>query len=121
MDTDLGRRFARVEADWREAAEEAIAAAVDDDAVADIRNRAEYGVEAYNQALARLRQASGDLDELQDELDDLVADIEPPEPPEAPEPEIDEAAHRPLIDLDWGFVRAAQALKARKTYEDEEF
>jgi hypothetical protein len=120
LDPGLPRRLARAQARWTGAAEEAVNAAVDEDAAAGVRERAEYVVDEYNHALANLRAARDNLDELQGELDDLAAEIEPPEPPEAPAPEIDEAAHRPLIDLEWDFVRATQALKARKTYVDED-
>jgi len=71
-------------------------------------------------ALAGLRQAQDELSGLARELDDLTAEIEAPAPPEQLEAEIDEAVHNPLVDLDWGFARAAQALKARKAYLDED-
>jgi hypothetical protein len=120
VDSSLARRFARAQSEWTESATAAVNAELDDDAVADIQERTEYAVERYNQALANLRQARESLDELQEEVRELAADIEPPEPPEAPEPEIDESAHRPLIDLEWDFVAATQALRARKGYESEE-
>ena len=117
LDSALARRFARAHAGWSAAAEAAVAAQVDEEAVADIRGRAEYAVKAYNRALAHLCEARDELSELEGELDGIADDIDPPEPPAAPEAEIDETAHRPLIDLDWDFVTATRALKARKAYE----
>jgi hypothetical protein len=119
LDPGLQRRFVRAHTDWTEAAAAAVAAQVDEDTVVDIRDRAAVAVERYNDALDNLRSPKEDLDDLQDELDDAVADIEAPEPPEAPDAEIDEAAHHPLIDLDWDFVTATQALRARKAYAGE--
>jgi hypothetical protein len=119
VDPGLPRRFARAHAIWTEAAAQAVNAQLDDSDVADLQERTEYAIERYNHALKNLRQARDDLNELQGEGDALAADIDPPESPEAPEPEIDEAAHDPLLDLDWDFVTATQALKARRAYEDE--
>jgi hypothetical protein len=120
VDPGLSRRFARIAADWTEAATEAVDAQLADDDVADLQQRTEYAIERYNHALAQLREAREGLDDLQEEVHELAADIAPPEPPEAPEAEIDEAAHHPLINLDWDFVAVTQALRARKAYEGEE-
>jgi hypothetical protein len=65
VDRDLPRRFATTEARWRRAAEAAVAAQVDEEAVAAIRERAEYAVGAFNDALEALRAAGADLDSLQ--------------------------------------------------------
>jgi hypothetical protein len=120
LDAGLPRRFARAHANWGQAATAAVNAAVDVDAVADIGDRAERAVERHNDALVDLRAAADELADLEIELGGIAADIEPPEPPEPPEAEIDEAAHRPLIDLEWDFVRGTQALKARKSYDDDD-
>ncbi len=94
--------------------------ASDDEAFAGVKERAEYAAERFNRALETLGEARGGLSDLDDELDGLVEEIEAPKPPDLPEPEIDETTHNPLLDLDWGFVNGAQALKARKAYEDDE-
>jgi hypothetical protein len=43
-----------------------------------------------------------------------------PDPPDLPEAEVDEAARDSLIESEWGFRVGTQALKARKSYSDDD-
>jgi hypothetical protein len=119
-DAGLDGRVARAASEWSTAAQAAIDDAIDDDAYAAVEARADAAGEQFNEALGALSDAKDELSDLDSELDDLTDAIARPEPPELPEPEIDEASHAPLLDLEWGLVDGATALKARKAYEDDE-
>lgn len=125
VDAGLDERVGRVNVAWQRAAQAAVDEAIDEDAYTAVEERAEELADQYNEALDTLTEAEtafrNGLSDLRVELDEMNAGIARPEPPELPEPEIDETAHNPLLDLDWGLVSGAQALKARKAYEDEEF
>jgi hypothetical protein len=118
-DLGLAPRYAAVKAAWTAAATEAVNAKLDDEAVGDLQARTEFAIDDYNSAVERLRETRASLEDLQAEVDALANDIDPPEPPAPPEPEIDEAAHHPLLDLDWDFVTATASLRARKSYDEE--
>ena len=127
-DASLNGRMWRAEAQWRNEAQAAVDAAVNGKAIDAIKQRAEAVAERYNEGLAERnevrraaqREAQDELDKLDAELGDLIADVELPNLPTPPEPRIDEDAHEPLVDLDWTFADATRALKARKAYDDDE-
>ena len=118
LDAGLAMRFETARAAWQAEADAMIAREVDEATVADLELRGEDAVEEYNQVLEQLRAAKEELDALESEADELANGLELPGPPEPPEPEIDEAAHDPLIDLEWDFVTGTQALRARKAYDE---
>ena len=105
---------------WQRAAQAAVDAAIDEEAYAAVGARADELADQHNEALDTLAEVQSGFSGLRDELTEMNASIERPEPPELPEAEIDETAHNPLLDLDWGLASGAQALKARKAYEDDE-
>jgi hypothetical protein len=124
LDAGLDDRVGRVNVEWQRAAQAAVDATIDEDDYTDIADRAEELAEQYNEALdaaeAAQAEAQQGFADLRSELDEMNAGIVRPPPPELPEAEIDESAHNPLLDLDWGLVDGARALKARKAYEDTE-
>ena len=124
LDAGLDERVGQVNVAWQRAAQAAVDAAIDQDAYTAVEERAEELADRYNDALDAAAEAAdafrSGLSDLRVELDEMSGGIARPEPPELPEAEIDETAHNPLLDLDWGLVSGAQALKARKAYEDGE-
>ena len=101
FDFDLERRVAEAEAEWTEAAEEAIDAQVD-------RGR----LEAARSRAAVLRT---EISSLNAELEAIAEDIELP-PVEVPEAEADDTPRQALVHLDQDWTEATEALIAHKTY-----
>jgi hypothetical protein len=112
-DTTPQRRASRAQSDWRTEAQAAIERQIDRADFGEVKGDAD-------DALARLKEALADLKDCNDRLDELTQDIELPEAPAPREPEVDEPAQKPLADSDWGLVALAQALRARKAYDDVE-
>lgn len=130
-DAGFASRAARAASRWREAAALVVAEQVNNERIAAIKREALEAVADANAELQGLREAGERvrehlrgtrerLSEINRRIEHAIGAIELPAPPAQPEPEIDEAAHDPLIDLDWGFVDATRALKARKAYADGE-
>jgi hypothetical protein len=112
-DPTLQSRAMSTSFDWQNEAQATIDAQIDRDHFAAVKADAE-------DALERLKQAQADLKACDERLDALVEDIELPGPPEPLEGEIDETRQKPLADSDWGLADVAQALRARKAYDDED-
>jgi hypothetical protein len=104
FDFDLERRVAEAEAEWNEAAEEAIDAQVDRRRLKAARSRA-----------AVLRT---EISRLNAELEAIAEDIELP-PVEVPEAETDDTPRQALFHLDQDWTEATEALIAHKTYGTE--
>ena len=117
LDAGLDDRVARVNVEWQRAAQATVDAAIDEEAYAAVGALVDELADQYNEAIETMQEARSGLSDLRVELDEMNTGIARPELPEAA---IDERAHNPLLDLDWGLVHGAQALKARKAYEDDE-
>jgi hypothetical protein len=110
-DATLPARTRERGATWAEDARTVIASQIDPGAFAAVKADAE-------DALERLKEALDDLKDCDGRLDDLTEDIDLPDPPEKPEPEDRSDLERPLADSDWDLVGVAEALRARKAYDD---
>jgi hypothetical protein len=138
-DDTLNSRSYAAASEWRRAANAAVAAQVDADELAVIKEEAEEAVEELNAVLATLRQELATLRQEQEQtllraqqqagermrlagerFERLRAAVELPDPPPLPELRIDHDRQKPLIDIEWSFEDATQALKARKTYGNDD-
>ena len=107
FDDTLATRVEQAEAEWTEAAQQAVDAQVDPETLATLREEAAERLTQLQSAIddinERCRLAAGDHFSLP------VIDV--------PEPEIDEAAERQaLVNFDDTWIKATRALIARKQY-----
>jgi hypothetical protein len=108
IDTTLSHRVWQAEAEWREAAQQAIDDQIDADRLERIRAEASTKLETLREEIERLNEAlSVACDDLNIELPDI----------EVPEPEVElEEGRQALLSFDHDWVDATQALIERKSY-----
>jgi hypothetical protein len=108
-DESLSRRVRATEQAWRAAAQEAVDAEIDHDALDELSESAAERLEALKQ----------EIDAINDRIRGIVAAIELPPTPAVPEPEIgaEKLGRRaPLVSSSQSWAEATQALKIRKSY-----